>query len=567
MRYNLSCINPLSKRLNVKLTLEKVLSGPLTLELSKWRPGRYEFGNFSGHIYRVQATAKDGRPIVVTKKGTHQWEISGQYTGELTISYQVYANRLDAGGTYLAEDFWLINPINCLLTTAEHAHEEAEIELDLPQGFEVSTSLRHSHGIWHASSYDELVDCPILASNNLEKIAFTVGDKPFVLAIYGDHSLNKSQLVEDFTKYTRIQNEVLPWENFNSYEYQLLFFPTKIYHGVEHKDCTTIILGPPDDKQFYENLMGVCSHELFHYWNIKRIRPKELSPYQFDEENYFDTGYVAEGFTTYYGDLFLVRGTVFDERWYLGELTRLLKRHFENYGRHEASVADSSLDLWVDGYRNEAPHRKVSIYVKGALIALMLDLTIRKCTDNHKSLDDVMRVLWSRLGPGSSGYLNTDIQSIAEELSGMDLSGFFIQFIYGVEPIDQELEELMSWVGLKLVPGYPEDQLMSYLGIKTQSGPDGYKVISTVPDSLGESHMTAGDEIIIINETPAETPFTSITSGKNIFEVIRLGKTLKIEIELGPKSYYASPTVTIDEDPSNLKHQRRAQWLNLQKDG
>ncbi len=566
MRYKLSCANPLSKRLDVSLTIEKPHSTPLVLNLSKWRPGRYEFGNFAGHIYGMQATTQDGSNIAVAKTSTNQWTIHNPSAIALTVEYQVYANRLDAGGTYIGEDFWLVNPVNSFLSVEGYEDQEAILEMALPKDYEVSTSLQQSGDHWRARSYDELADCPILASNRLEKLAFTVGEKPFVLAIYGDHALDRTKLVDDITKYTQAQREVLPWEDLKTYEYQLMFFPFKIYHGVEHMEGTTILLGPADDVQFYENLMGVSSHELFHYWNIKRIRPRQLSPYRFDQENYFDTGYVAEGFTTYYGDLFLVRGGVFDEAWYLGEVNRLLKRHFENYGRHAASLANSSLDLWVDGYRNEAPHRKVSIYVKGALFALMLDLTIRKATDSEQSLDDVMRALWDQFGSGSEGYLNEDVRTLAGEVSGMDLSKFFNNYFDGVEPIEHELGQLLTWVGLKIDLSYPEDQLMSYLGIRTQANTAGHLgITSTVPESLGEAYFTAGDEIIGINGTPAKTPVKEMKVGLNSLEIIRLGNKLQIEVEVETKAYYGSPKVSIHVEASGAAHQRRSQWLRTQK--
>lgn len=547
----------------MSLVIEKSTSGRLALNLSKWRPGRYEFGNFPRHIYGVGAKTQDASPMVVTKKATHQWVIDHPYTGLITIDYQVYANRLDAGGTFIAEDFWLINPINSLLSIEGDQDLEAQLELALPKGFEVSTSLGKSGELWQASSFDELADSPILASANLERIAFAVDEKPFVLAIHGDHQLDKEKLIADVTKYTKAQSEVLHWDNFKTYEYQFLFFPFKIYHGVEHMDGTTIILGPTSDAQFYENLMGLSSHELFHYWNIKRIRPRPLSPYQFGQENYFDTGYVAEGFTTYYGDLFLVRAAVFDEAWYLSEVNQLLKRHFENYGRHSASLADSSQDLWIDGYRNEAPHRKVSIYVKGALVAMMLDLTIRKATNNEQSLDGVMRVLWDRFGTGPEGYLNEDVRHIAETISGIDLSEFFEYYVHGVKPIENELSDLVAWVGLKLEMVFPVDQLMSYLGLRTQVNTKGHSsVISTVPESLGEAYFTAGDEIISINGVAAKTPFEEINAGSNSFEIIRLGQKRKVHVNAEVKAYYGSQTVSINADASVVTHQRRAKWLN-----
>ncbi len=564
MKYKLSCENPLSKRLKVCLSLEKQADA-LILNLPKWRPGRYEYGNFAGHIYSVKALIQ-GKVITLTKSSTHQWRLEGDWQGPLEIEYEVYANRLDAGGTYLDEDFWLVNPINCILYPKDAVNETIEVELDIPNAFKVSTCLKKKEEHWIAKSFDQLVDSPILVSRRLNRIAFEVHKKPFVLAIHGEHEQDAKQLVEDFRKYTRAQSDVLPWEDQEVYEYQLLLFPFRIYHGVEHMNGTTIVLGPTSGKDFYENLLGVSSHELFHYWNIKRIRPKELSPYRFQEKNYFETGYVAEGLTTYYGDLFLVRGGVFDERWYLNELNRLLKRHFENYGRYANSLVSSSQDLWVDGYRNEAPHRKVSIYVKGALVALMLDLTIRKETDGQKSLDDLVRMLWESFGPDSGGYTHHDILALTQELTGQDMSDFFGKYLEGTWPIEEDLIQLLSWAGLKTNFHFPNDKLMSYLGIRTQVADDSLKVVSTVPQSIGEQYLTAGDEIVSINRKAPSSLIEKLEPGSHQIEVIRLGVKKHLTVQFDEQKYYSSLKLSIDTEAPMDAHHRRAQWLNLQTD-
>jgi predicted metalloprotease with PDZ domain len=197
-------------------------------------------------------------------------------------------------------------------------------------------------------------------------------------------------------------------------------------------------------------LLGVSSHELFHAWNIIRIRPKELLPYDFTKENYFRTCFVAEGCTTYYGDLFLCRAGVFSEEAYVKELQVYMKRHFESSAHASQSLADSSFDLWLDGYEKGIPNRKVSVYHKGALAALILDLYLRKKTNHEHSLDDVMRLLWVRFGKPYVGYTIEDYIQIVEEVAGETLEWYWNECIFGADSLESRLNEALAFVGLQM---------------------------------------------------------------------------------------------------------------------
>jgi predicted metalloprotease with PDZ domain len=186
---------------------------------------------------------------------------------------------------------------------------------------------------------------------------------------------------------------------------------------VEHTNSTVIALGPSYgvmNNKGYEDLLGVSSHELFHAWNIKTIRPVEMMPYDYSRENYSRLGYVAEGVTTYYGDVMLLRSGVFTEEQYLKTFNELLEKHFNNFGRLNLSVADSSFDTWLDGYKQGVPGRKASIYTEGALCAFMLDIIIRKNSNNKRSLDDLMRLLYEEFGKKQRGYSEGEYKSAAE---------------------------------------------------------------------------------------------------------------------------------------------------------
>jgi predicted metalloprotease with PDZ domain len=200
----------------------------------------------------------------------------------------------------------------------------------------------------------------------------------------------------------------------------------------------------------YSDLLGVSSHELFHAWNICKIRPVEMMPYDFTKENYFPTGFVAEGVTTYYGDLFLMQAGVFTREQYLQELETVLKRHFEQDGKAFQSLVESSFDLWLDGYSQAIPHRRVSIYQKGAVVALILDMTIRLKFNHQKSLETVMKTMWERFGKEEVGYSIEDYQRVCEEVYGASLKGYFKGCIYGNMPLETMVNELLQAFGLMM---------------------------------------------------------------------------------------------------------------------
>jgi len=267
-------------------------------------------------------------------------------------------------------------------------------------------------------------------------------------------SLILKKIKTDFTKFT--QTSLSFWGGFPVSEYHFLFqiLPFKFYHGVEHQKSTVIAIGPGynvNKGKTYEDILGVSCHELFHTWNIKYIRPVEMLPYDFTKENYARTGYVYEGFTTYYGDLLLLTSGVFNTQEYFDTLEERLTKHFHNYGRFNLSVAHSSWDTWLDGYVPGAPYRKTSIYDEGNLIALMLDVQIMKHTNNQKGLSDVCRELYNEFGKKNKGYSEQDIIATCEKMAGVSLKDFFDKYVYGTEDFDVPLTECFNYLEIDFV--------------------------------------------------------------------------------------------------------------------
>jgi predicted metalloprotease with PDZ domain len=223
--------------------------------------------------------------------------------------------------------------------------------------------------------------------------------------------------------------------------------PKPFYHGVEHTKSTMMVLGP-EDRDSYEDLIGLGSHELFHVWNVATIRPKALLPYDYTKAVIFDTGWIIEGITTYLGDWFLWASGVVRTAEYLSLLLGNLKLHFERDGSSKQSLVESSIDLWLDGYGAALPGKRVSIYFKGALIALGLDLLIRKKFNHTKSLREVMLLMQSRYGQLKKGYTRQDFYALVEEVFEGSLAHFWIKWVESAEPLEGDIRDLLAYVGL-----------------------------------------------------------------------------------------------------------------------
>ncbi len=565
--YTISYDNPHTRLIDIKIHFPSLNGTNTQFKLPKWRPGRYELGNFAGHIYNVQALSSDGTLYKLPKISTNCWKLNHKDGEPVTLVYQYYANQHDGGGTFLSKNKLYINPINCLLYTDNSRIEPCLLHIDIPDTYKIAISLPKKNNGFFASSFDELVDSPFVASPSLTCLTYMIRQKPFYIWIDGAHNLDLDKLRDDFIAFTESQVAILPWQELDAFHFIIQILPFKAYHGVEHKHCTIIILGPDagsTNDHFYEQLMGVSSHELFHYWNVKRLKPQAFTPYDYDTENYYDTGYVVEGFTMYYGDLALKRGGVFDEDWYIKELNRIIKRHYDNFGRLHFSLRESSQDLWVDGYKNVAPNRKVSIYIEGCLIALVLDLKIRSMTNHNHSLDDVLSLLWHNGTIRDQGYTHQDIISAVNQIVQADLSPFIDQLVNDPLDISATLSPLLNEMGYQLILQKSDNPLEDKYGMRAQIIDDKLKIINIEPDSPGYYHLSIGDEIKAINGNNASHWADYELPDQITLDVISDGLSRQATLDSPGKHFFQYEMIVPNDKVESLEFTRRQKWLNLQ---
>jgi len=276
--------------------------------------------------------------------------------------------------------------------------------------------------------------------------------------------------------------------------------------------------------RLYDDFLGVSSHELYHTWNIKAIRPKEMYPYDYSKENHSYLGYVAEGVTTYLGDLFLAESNVKPFTWYKMEFEKLLQKHFDNFGRFNYSVAESSWDTWLDGYVRGAPDRKVSIYNEGALLAFIMDMKIRSASNNKFSIHNVMNELYTTFALNKKGYTEADYKATCEKYYNDNLDDFFQRFVHGTDPYESILVEALENIGFTLEMKKNPQYSAQILGIKTSINKGNTIIQQIYPGSSAAiGGLMLGDEILSVN---------NIRINKDLDQAIELFKDNPLEVKI-----------------------------------
>jgi predicted metalloprotease with PDZ domain len=477
-------------------------AGPQAIHLPWWRPGRYEAAPYAERIVDAKAWTVSEKQLEVTKTATHTWQIS--MNGEAAVlEYKYYAIVADAGGSYLDQDQVYINPCNLLMYDATQIEAPCQMQLFLPEDYRIACGLRREGNTLFAKDYHEIVDSPLIASQTLLHHAFDVEGIPFNMWFQGDVKPRWHQLEEHFRAFAKAQ--ILLFGGFPAKEYHFLYqiHNRNIYHGVEHANSTAIALGPGfrlDEEDEYEDLLSISCHELFHAWNVKAIRPADMQPYVYDREQYSRLHYITEGVTTYYGELLVFKCGV----WSLGEFLKVfnkdfLRKHYANQGRNYISLEHSSFESWLVGYDDAVPNRKISFYTKGALVAFILDVTIRRGSGNARSLDTVMREMYERFGKTGKGYTREDYKSIAEAHAGHSLDDYFRDYISGTVPLEPALAATAEYLGLTLQAKDPASVAERDYGFITDADGGPAKIKQVHEGSPAEqAGLCPGDVIVAI---------------------------------------------------------------------
>ncbi|HNC53357.1 MAG TPA: PDZ domain-containing protein [Accumulibacter sp.] len=584
IHYSIRPSNPKAHLLEVRCKLLDPDPPGQRFAMPAWTPGSYLIRDFARHIVAIRAEAA-GKPVRLEKIDKHSWRAAPVEKGEsLTVICDIYAWDLSVRGAHVDQTHAFFNGSSVFLRAIGQEDRPCLIDLERPVGSEfhgwrVATALtpasrsaarQCAFGLYRAENYDELIDHPV------EMGSFTLGTfiacgVPHEVAISGRHDCDLERLTSDLQRICEWQirffGEPAPMPHY-------VFLVTAVgdaYGGLEHR-ASAALLCARDDLPYrgmrgtprrYQSFLGLCSHEYFHAWNVKRIKPAAFDSYNLDAENYTTLLWAFEGFTSYYDDLALLRCGAIKRKDWLKRIATTIDKVQREPGRQRQTLADSSFDAWTKYYRpNEnTPNAVVSYYAKGALVALALDLTLRAGTMGRISLDDVMRALWQRHGQGDGrGIGDDDIRLIAEELSGLDLRQFFTEAILGTSEMD--LASLMRPFGMRLQRTAASSTPL--LGAKTSHDGDHVR-LATVYDGgpAQRAGLSAGDTLLAIDGLRV-TPLTleRMLSRRRpgdslIVHVFRRDELMKFTIRVGEPA----------RDSHNLKTKRkpnalRQAWLH-----
>ena len=473
--YSIRPSNPRAHLFEVRCTLAGTDPAGQRFALPAWVPGSYLIRDFARHVVAIRAEAA-GKPLRLEKIDKHTWRAAPLGESEpLTVVCEVYAWDLSVRGAHLDQTHAFFNGSSVFLRALGQEQRPCLVDLQPPldpgyTDWRVATALPPAHdeknvaqphgfGLYRAASYDELIDHPV-ELGTFTLATFTACGVPHEIAISGRHDCDLARLSGDLQRlcawHIRFFGEPAPMQQ---YVFLVSAFGDA-YGGLEHRASTALHCARDDlpypgmrgVPERYRSFLGLCSHEYFHTWNVKRIKPAAFTAYNLDAENYTTLLWAFEGFTSYYDDLALVRcGLIRSVDWL--ELTaRTIDKVQRDPGRQRQTLAEASFDAWTKYYRpNEnTPNAAVSYYAKGALVALALDLTLRAASAGRVSLDAVMRALWQRhvASDKYTGVGDDDIRLLAEELSGLDLQQFFADAVHGTTDVD--LARLLQPFGISL---------------------------------------------------------------------------------------------------------------------
>lgn len=505
MLYHLTLQDPSRHLLSITCTFS-LPAGRHLLQLPVWRPGRYERQAYARNIADLKAQTTNGDSLELKLTQTHSWSLNLAQKEEVQITYTAYANQPDAGGSYLDTDQIYINPINFFLYLPGREEEACELRLDLPQEWTIGGALPGPGPSYNFPSIHALLDTPFVGGNPLTHHRFTIDGLDVHLWFLGDCKPDLKRITQDFQAYSRAQMVLFGDCPVDSYHYLFMMLPGPFRHGVEHAASTVISMGPGYrlmEAPMYKSFLEISSHEFFHTWNVKALRPADLWPYDYSQEQYSALHYVTEGVTTYYGDLMLWKSGVWDLDGWIKSINGELKTHFSKPGRAHISLEQASLQSWTHQYKPAGmPERRISFYTKGYLVAMLLDWTIRKASGEAANLDLVMRDMYHQIAKAGRGYTGEDYQSLAMHYAGIDLSDFFAQYIEGTTDLKGALVEMGAYYGLELMPVPASSQIETWWGmsLEAQNATGRARIERVLPDSPAHAAgLSSGDEIISLN--------------------------------------------------------------------
>ena len=548
----------------------------LTVALPVWTPGSYLVREYSRHVQDLAVVGLDDKPVAWSR--TDKRSIRVQAGGRpFRMNYKVYANELTVRTSHLDGSHGYFNGATLFYYCEEFRAREHRVAVLAPAGWNVSTSLKRQGSEFLAPDYDELVDAPFEMGPHTP-LSFVAAGIPHRVVIWGDPVLDTAKLTADLARVCEEEAKFfggLPMKDYTFF----IYATDKGRGGLEHKNSTALLYprhGFATPKG-WEDFLTLAAHEYFHLWNVKRIKPRAFVPFDYGKEAYTTLLWAFEGGTSYYDNLLVRRAGLMSPARYLTRLGESLTSLHSTPGRKALPLADASYLAWVKHYRPDenTGNTAISYYLKGEIVCLLLDLTLREATQGKKSLDDVYRLLWSRYGD-ESGVPEDGVERAAQEVAGIDLAPFFEASLRGTSDLDYRV---LNHVGLEVrfrqressgdKGGTPprvksnEAKPKGWLGVTAKAG----SAIATVTDA--SPAMRAGlypdDEVVALDGHRCDAGTLSVrcedkAPGDTVrVTLFRRERMMEVAVTLGDKPAEAAYLARV-EKPTDAQKAAYQAW-------
>jgi len=540
--YTVSMSKPWTHLLEVEMRV-KYDRAPETAELKMpvWTPGSYLVREFARHVQDFSARDASGKSLAWEKVNKNTWRIPTGGAKEIVASYRVYSNELTVRTNELNDEHAFWNNAALLLFPTGQLAAPSTVAVKPSGNWKVATGLPKVAGranTFRAPNFDVLYDSPFEVSNYNE-ITFDVKGKPHRFVITGEGNYDLKQLATDTAKIAEEGYKI-----FGEFPYDDYTFIVNLRGGgggLEHLNSTALQWSrfgfKPQSR--YSGFLSLVAHEYFHLWNVKRIRPDALGPFNYENENYTKLLWVAEGGTAYYEGLLLRRAGLISDREWLESKASMFEQLQNRPGRFETSLEEASMDAWIKYYRQDenAVNNQVSYYDKGEIVNMLLDVTIRTASGGAKSLDDAMRHLYNEFYKKGRNYTPADFQKAAEMAAGKSLDDFFSKYVRGEADID--FAGILNGIGLQIVRD-ESGKNRAYIGADL-TDEAGRLMIRSIPADTPayEQGLNTGDQIVAIDGYRASNSFlTSYLAERKPGDTVKLTifrfeKLRDVEFKLG----------------------------------
>ena len=518
--FHLSIPKPSTHQVEIEMAVSPFPKPVRAFELAipAWTPGSYFIRDFARNVLNVEVRGPLGEALPVEKTGKGRWRVdaSGKGSaGPFVVRYRVYANELSVRTSHVDGTHAYGSGGSLFLYVEGRKEDRQTLRFSLPPGWKTSIALPSKTGVWTARDYDELVDSPFECGTH-RQLEFTVRGIPHTVAIWGSGNEEPDRLVRDLARIVEAGSSL-----FGGLPYERYLFVVHLAEGarggLEHRASQTVGIGPwrfrPEKS--YRSVLSLFAHEFFHVWNVKRIRPEPLGPFDYEREVHTKDLWAMEGITSYYEWLVLLRAGLVEPKHVFEEWAKEIREHRESPGAKVQSAEEASFDAWIRQYRPDENSVNVSesYYRRGALIALGLDLSIRKETRGEKSLDVVLQDLETRFGSKGIGYPEGEWERAVRKLTAFEPKGYFDLYVRGRET--PPFEALFEAVGLGLGEkpegrsdagnGEEKARKKSDLGFKAKSENGKLTVVEVYDGRLArEAGIDAGDELVAFDGAKAD---------------------------------------------------------------